>query len=79
MKLRTVIKLPTYSCEVVLLVVDSVSVEADKLYKKYNEEYYYDTLQNIYRQKGSSLLENGFPYIWDLKFLKIHIKKVILR
>jgi hypothetical protein len=35
MKLRTVIKLPTYSCEVVLLVVDSVSVEADKLYKKY--------------------------------------------
>jgi hypothetical protein len=35
MKLRTVIKLPTYSCEVVVIVVDSVAEEAGKLYKKY--------------------------------------------
>ena len=41
-------------------------------YKKYNAEHYYDVLQNIYRNKGSSLLENGFPDVWDLEFLKIH-------
>jgi glycosyltransferase involved in cell wall biosynthesis len=41
-------------------------------YKKYNAENFYDTLQNIYRYRGSSLLDNGFPDIWDLNFLKIH-------
>lgn len=35
MKITTTIKLPTYSCEIVVNVVDSVAVEADKLYKKY--------------------------------------------
>lgn len=43
-----------------------------KLYKKYNSEAYYKTLQNIYRRKGTNLLDNGFPIIWNLKFLKIH-------
>lgn len=43
-----------------------------KSYKKYNAEYYYKTLQNIYNRKGSNLLDNGFPKIWDLNFLKIH-------
>lgn len=56
-------------------------------YKKYNSENCYNTLQNIYRSRGSSLLENGFPEIWSLDFLKIHncmicssviIEKVIL-
>ena len=28
--------------------------------------------QNIYKSKGSNLLENGFPKIWDLDFIKIH-------
>jgi glycosyltransferase involved in cell wall biosynthesis len=46
--------------------------DKNKVYKKYNAEYYYDILQNIYIQKGSNLLENGFSYIWDLNFLKIH-------
>ena len=43
-----------------------------KIYKKYNAEHYLYTLQNIYRMKNSNLLDNGFPRIWDLKFLKIH-------
>ena len=35
MKITTTIKLPTYSCELVVAVVDSVAEEAEKLYKKY--------------------------------------------
>ena len=41
-------------------------------YKTYLAEYYYKTLQNIYRNKNSNLLEKGFPEIWTLDFLKIH-------
>jgi glycosyltransferase involved in cell wall biosynthesis len=41
-------------------------------YPKYNSEYFYNTLKNIYKQKGSNLLDNGFPNIWNLEFLKIH-------
>jgi glycosyltransferase involved in cell wall biosynthesis len=43
-----------------------------KSYKKYNAEAHYDTLQNIYKNNGSNLLDNGFPIIWNLNFLKIH-------
>lgn len=45
---------------------------SNKTYQKYNAEHYYETLQNIYKTKGSPLLENGFPEIWNLDFLKIH-------
>jgi glycosyltransferase involved in cell wall biosynthesis len=41
-------------------------------YKRYNGEHYYKTLQNIYRSKGSSLLDNGFPEIWNYEFVDIH-------
>jgi len=41
-------------------------------YKKYNEEHYYSILKNIYKSKGSKLLDNGFPTIWNLEFIKIH-------
>jgi len=41
-------------------------------YKKYNAENCYNTLQDIYRSRGSSLLENGFPEIWTLEFLRLH-------
>jgi len=44
----------------------------DTTYKKYNAENSYEILQTIFRNKGSILLENGFPKIWDLNFLKIH-------
>ena len=43
-----------------------------KKYKKYNAEYYYKMLQDIYSRRGSNLLVNGFPNIWDNEFLKIH-------
>ena len=46
--------------------------DSKKSYKKYNAEYHYNILQNIYKRKGSNLLENGFPDIWNLDFLKIH-------
>ena len=47
-------------------------INPTKSYKKYNAEHYYKTLQYIYKSKGSNLLDNGFPKIWTLDFLKIH-------
>lgn len=41
-------------------------------YKRYNSEYYYNTLQEIYSRKGSKLLKSGFPDIWTLEFIQIH-------
>jgi glycosyltransferase involved in cell wall biosynthesis len=46
--------------------------DKNKKYKKYNAEYYYDTLRNIYKRKNSNLLDKEFPEIWTLEFLKIH-------
>ena len=46
--------------------------DSTKTYQKYNAEYHYNVLQNIYKNKGSNMLDNGFPYIWTLEFLKIH-------
>lgn len=37
-----------------------------------NLEQHFNCLQNIYKKKGSNLLDNGFPKIWNLEFLKIH-------
>lgn len=44
----------------------------NKDYKIYNAEHYYDIIHSYYLQKGSNLLDNGFPEIWNLEFLKIH-------
>jgi|UniRef100_A0A6C0D0E7 glycosyltransferase involved in cell wall biosynthesis len=44
----------------------------NNIYKKYNAEEHYIVLQNIFHNKGSVLLENGFPKIWNLEFLKVH-------
>lgn len=44
----------------------------NKKYKKYNAEYVYKEVQNIYKRNGSSLLDNGFPKIWTPEFLKIN-------
>ncbi len=41
-------------------------------YKKYNGEHYYNILQDIYKNKGSNILQYGFPHIWDLDFLRVH-------
>jgi glycosyltransferase involved in cell wall biosynthesis len=43
-----------------------------KKYKKYNAEHCYKAIKNKYVQKNSDLLNNGFPKIWNLEFLKIH-------
>jgi len=34
MSITTTIKLPTYSCKIVISIVDSVTVEADRIYKR---------------------------------------------
>ena len=51
-------------------LIGSGPFNSDKLYQKYNAEYYYNELRHIY--KNSGFLENGFPEIWTLPFLKIH-------
>jgi hypothetical protein len=38
--------------------------------KKYLAEHYFDILKSIYN--GTSLLDNGFPEIWNIHFLRIH-------
>ena len=53
-------------------LIGNGTYDKNKKYKKYNAEHYYNTLQNIYRRRNSNLLENGFPEIWTLDFLKIH-------
>ena len=35
MGINTTIKLPTYSCKIIISVVDSVTIEADRIYKKH--------------------------------------------
>ena len=35
MSLSTTIKLPTYSCKIIISVVDSVTIEADRIYKRH--------------------------------------------
>jgi len=44
----------------------------NKLHQKYNADFYFDILKNIYKSKGSNLLDNGFLDIWNLDFLKIN-------
>ena len=46
--------------------------DSNKFYKKYNAEHYLDILKDIYKQKGSELLDDGFPEIWNKHFLTIH-------
>ncbi len=46
--------------------------DPSKTYKIYNKEHYYNDILNIFRKKGSTLMENGFPRIWDYQFLSVH-------
>ena len=46
--------------------------DSNKIYKKYNAEHYFNTLKNIYKERGSNLLDNGFPEIWTKHFINIH-------
>ena len=44
----------------------------NETYKKYNQEYYFKKIKEIFKKKKSNLMDNGFPKIWDLNFIKIH-------
>tara|TARA_B100001093_G_C26514693_1_gene879041 strand:- start:23 stop:790 length:768 start_codon:yes stop_codon:yes gene_type:complete len=62
--------------------------DENKIYMKYNEEHFFDKLYKIYEPKiniilskipilkniirKNNMLENRFPKIWTLDFLKIH-------
>ena len=46
--------------------------DINKSYKKYNAEHYFSTLKNIYKNKNSNMMDNGFPKIWTKQFLSIH-------
>lgn len=46
--------------------------DSNKSYKKYNAEHYFDNLKNIYKNKNSNMMDNGFPKIWTKQFLSIH-------
>ncbi len=41
-------------------------------YKRYNEDRFLTTIQNIHTKKNSCLMDNGYPLIWTPDFLKIH-------
>lgn len=43
-----------------------------KVYKKYNKEQYYDTIRSIFKSKKNNSLDNGYPEIWNLDFIKTH-------
>ena len=46
--------------------------DKNKKYKIYLKEHYFRSLQKIYKNKNSNLLDNGFPNIFNSDFLKIH-------
>jgi len=47
--------------------------DCDKKYQIYNRQKYLGTLRNIYHRKGKgSLLENGFPEVWNEEFMDVH-------
>lgn len=41
-------------------------------YKLYMQENFIDIVKNIYKNKNSNLLDNGYPKIWTKEFLKVH-------
>jgi glycosyltransferase involved in cell wall biosynthesis len=46
--------------------------DALQSYPKYNAEAHLDILKDIYKNKNSTYLDNGFPEIWTNDFIKIH-------
>ena len=52
--------------------IGSGEFDKDMTYLRYNAEYFYNTILDIHRRKGSLLMEKGFPTIWSLEFLSTH-------
>lgn len=46
--------------------------DPNKKYKKFITEYSYESIKKIFVRKRSNLLDNGYPEIWNLEFLKVH-------
>lgn len=44
----------------------------NKIYIKYNFQKYLDDIKKIYKEKGSTLLVNGYPKIWNKEFINMH-------
>jgi glycosyltransferase involved in cell wall biosynthesis len=44
----------------------------EKQYKRFYSEIDFEELQQIHRRQGSSLLDNGFPEIWNKNFVELH-------
>jgi glycosyltransferase involved in cell wall biosynthesis len=45
--------------------------DANKLYDNYSQKHF-TFIQNKYKAKGSNLLDNAYPNIWNRDFLSIH-------
>ena len=41
-------------------------------YRAYNRECFFNYIRSVYRNNGNNSLDNGYPEIWNLDFLKIH-------
>jgi glycosyltransferase involved in cell wall biosynthesis len=46
--------------------------DSNKTYKMHNKECCYEYVNNIHKLRGNFYLEQGFPKIWNLEFLKHH-------
>lgn len=44
----------------------------EKIYKKFYSEIDFAELQQIHRRQGSTMLDNGFPEIWNKRFVELH-------
>jgi len=49
-------------------LIGQETYDPTKKYKMYNSEYFFNDLKRI----CGGLLDDGFPEIWDLEFLKVH-------
>jgi len=53
-------------------LIGNGAYDSAKIYNKFLAEHFYNVVKNIYRDKGSNLLDAGFQDIWNLDFLMIH-------
>jgi glycosyltransferase involved in cell wall biosynthesis len=51
---------------------DYGTYNSDKSYKKFYSEIDFQELRQIHRRQGSNMLENGFPEIWNKRFVELH-------
>ena len=42
-----------------------------KKYRRYNSEHYYGQIRQIFSNKGSTLMDAGYPGIWTREFITV--------